>query len=180
MQRLLERHLACRRFEECRAPLAVNAFDIGARRPVFLDRGELAPAVRASASLPGLFQPIRVGEAWYVDAGFVEKTPVGALLDREDLDLVLVHHLPSAASPPRPGRPGPVDLARAALEALRRRLDEALLEAAHRRGRRLRVIRPTRVPRVDPFHLDRGASALAAARSQAREALGRLAAEGAG
>ena len=171
MQRLLEQHLACRTFEECRFPVTVNAFDVAARRAVRLSAGPLAPAVRASSSLPGLFQPVQLEGRWLLDAGFVEKTPLEPLLERPDVDVVLVHHLRSAAAPALTGRPRPLDLARAAWEALRGRLDEALLAAAERRGKRLVVVEPD-PPRSGPFRLDRGPAACEAARAHARRALG--------
>ena len=170
MQRLLERHLACRTFEACRFPVAVNAFDVGARRAIHFRSGELAPAVRASASLPGLFQPTRIDGGWYLDGGFVEKTPLQPLLERDDVDVVLVHHLRSAAAPVLSGRPGPLDVIRSAFEALRGQLDEALLHAAERSGKRLVVVEPD-PPRVDPFHLDRGRAALDAAYEHALQVL---------
>jgi NTE family protein len=170
MERLLGVHLACRTFEECAFPVAVNAFDIAARRPVYFRTGPLAPAVRASASLPGMFQPAHVDGRWYLDAGFVEKTPVAPLLERDDVDVVLVHHLRSAAAPALGGRPRPLDVLRAAYEALRGRLDESILAAAQRSGKKLIVVEPD-PPRVDPFRLERGAAALEAARTHALRAL---------
>ncbi|MBI5500528.1 MAG: patatin-like phospholipase family protein [Deltaproteobacteria bacterium] len=171
MQRLLEKHLACRTFEECRFPVAVNAFNVGARRATYFRSGPLAPAVRASASLPGLFQPARIAGGWYLDGGFVEKTPLAPLLERGDVDVVLVHHLRSTSAPALAGRPGVLDVLRSALETLRGRLDETLLAAAERSGKRLVVVEPD-PPRVDPFHLERGAAALEAAREHALRALG--------
>jgi NTE family protein len=171
MQRLLERHLACRTFEECRFPATVNAFDVGARRAVRLATGALAPAVRASSSLPGLFQPVQFDGRWLLDAGFVEKTPLEPLLERPDVDVVLVHHLRSASAPLLAGRPRPLDVVRAALEALRGRLDEALLAAAERHGKRVVVVEPD-PPRSGPFQLDRGPAACEAARTHALRVLG--------
>ncbi len=170
MARLVAEHLACARFEDCRFPVVVNAFDVAARRPVCFRAGPLAPAVRASASLPGLFQPAYIDGRWYLDAGFVEKTPVAPLLERDDVDTVLVHHLRSAAAPAFAGPPKPWHVLRAAFEALRGRLDEALLAAAQRSGKRLIVIDPD-PPAVDPFRLDRGPLALESARRHALRAL---------
>jgi NTE family protein len=170
MERLLREHLACATFEECRFPVAVNAFDLAARRPVLFESGALVPAVRASASLPGLFQPTHLDGRWLVDAGFVDKTPVAPLLERPDTDVVIVHHLRSAAAPPFAGRPGPLDLLRAMLETLRGRLDEATLAAARQSRKRLVVVEPD-LPLVHPFRLDRGPRALEAAREQALAAL---------
>ncbi len=170
MERLLREHLACDAFERCRFPAFVNAFDIAARRAVTFSSGPLVPAVRASASLPGLFRPARVGGRWYLDGGLVEKTPVTPLLALPDVDLVVVHHLRSASGPPLPPNPGAIDIFRAAVAALRGRLDEAILEAAARSGRRLIVVEPD-VPRVGPFALDRGPAAVEAARAHALRAL---------
>ena len=166
MQRLLDEHLACGTFEDCRFPVAVNAFDIAGHRAVTFDSGPLAPAVRASASLPGLFRPARVDGRWYLDGGLVEKTPVSWLLARPDVDLVVVHHLRSSAAPALPPNPGVVQILRSAIRTLRGRLDEATLEAARRSGHRLLVVEPD-PPHVGPFALDRGPDALEAARAHA-------------
>jgi len=169
MERLLDEHLACATFEACRFPVAVNAFDIAGRRAVVFSSGPLAPAVRASASLPGLFRPALVGGRWHLDGGLVEKTPVAWLLERSDIDLVIIHHLRSAA-PSLPRNPGALQILRAAIGALRGRVDEATLDAARRSGRRLLIVEPD-VPHVGPFALDRGPDAFEAARSHARRAL---------
>ena len=51
-------------------------FDTG--REVWLKKGSLAEAVRASLALPGLFTPARIGDRWLMDGGLVNPVPVSA------------------------------------------------------------------------------------------------------
>lgn len=69
------------RFEDLPLPFAVGV----ARRepsgaaptPVLLAEGPLVPAVLASCAVPGIFQPIAINGASYVDGGIVDRTFLG-------------------------------------------------------------------------------------------------------
>ena len=63
-------------FEECSPPLKVVAVDIERAETVILDRGALSDAVRASASIPGMFSPFRLGGRLLVDGGVLNRIPV--------------------------------------------------------------------------------------------------------
>lgn len=45
-------------------------------REVWLQRGPLLPAVRASVSLPGLFSPQRIDDKWLLDGGLTNPVPI--------------------------------------------------------------------------------------------------------
>lgn len=55
---MLREMLHCTTFEELSIPLAVVATDISTGEPVVFRRGDLAPAIRASSAVPGLFAPV--------------------------------------------------------------------------------------------------------------------------
>jgi hypothetical protein len=57
-------------FADLAVPLAVGATDLLSRRVRYFVRGPVAPAVRASASIPGLFGYERIGGRLYIDACF--------------------------------------------------------------------------------------------------------------
>jgi len=60
-------------------PLAVVTTDItNGERVVFTD-GPLSRVVRASAAVPGVFEPVEIGDRQLVDGGLVENVPVAAL-----------------------------------------------------------------------------------------------------
>lgn len=67
------------RFEDAHIPFAVIATDIARGRRVVLDRGEVVPAVLASACVPGIFQPIGHDDQLLVDGGLVENLPTSVL-----------------------------------------------------------------------------------------------------
>lgn len=62
--------------EQLNLPFAAVATDLGSGHEVWLQKGPLLPAVRASIALPGLFSPTRIDERWLVDGGLVNPVPI--------------------------------------------------------------------------------------------------------
>ncbi len=76
MVAFLRRLMKKGRFEEMRIPLGVIATDLRAGKPVaFRGPGEVAPAVRASCSYPGLFRPFALDGRLYVDGAITVEVP---------------------------------------------------------------------------------------------------------
>jgi NTE family protein len=57
---------------------AAIATEIGTGHEVWLTRGSLVLAIRASYALPGIFAPVHVGGRWLVDGALVNPVPVSA------------------------------------------------------------------------------------------------------
>jgi NTE family protein len=57
---------------------AAIATEIGTGHEVWLTRGSLSLAVRASYALPGIFAPVHLGGRWLVDGALVNPVPVSA------------------------------------------------------------------------------------------------------
>jgi NTE family protein len=150
---LLESIAPAKTFEQCRIPLAVSVFDVGARRTVVLRAGALAPAVHASCAAPILFQPVRIGDRLYLDGGVLDRPGTDGLADGER---VLFHHL--VAPPPwrRRSAPGP---------------------RAPRRPH-MQVVAIPDLPSLNPFRLARGREAIERAAEGMRRALERPVAAG--
>ncbi|BAS26601.1 patatin-like phospholipase family protein [Limnochorda pilosa] len=68
-------------FDDLPVELVLVATDLATGEPVRLDRGEVARAVQASMSVPGLLPPVSVNGRWLVDGGLVELVPVGPLAE---------------------------------------------------------------------------------------------------
>ena len=67
-----------RTLEKMRKPLAVVATNLAdGKRTVFV-RGNTGQAVRASSSIPGVFEPAPIGKAHYIDGGITSPVPVDA------------------------------------------------------------------------------------------------------
>lgn len=148
-QALLDEALAAvgvDRLEACPTPVRVVAFDVAERRAVALARGPLAIAIRASCTVPGMFQPTRFGARRYLDGGVSDRAGIAAATPGA---CVLYHHLPTHSPwrrfTPRqnrvPDRP------------------------------RLHLLTEPSLPRLSPFHLQRGPRAYELAREMALRTL---------
>ena len=62
--------------EKFRLPFGAVATDLNSGVPILFRRGNAGIAVRASSAVPGIFQPVRIGDHWYVDGGLVSPVPV--------------------------------------------------------------------------------------------------------
>lgn len=65
-----------RTIEQMKRPLGIVATDLATGAGVLFQRGDTGLAVRASSSVPAVFQPVRIGEREYVDGGLVAPVPV--------------------------------------------------------------------------------------------------------
>lgn len=149
---LFRAHLAAivpaKSFRECRAPVAVSAYDVLKRRVRVLDQGALAQAISASCAVPLMFHPVRVDGRFLVDGGVADRPGLAGMPASER---VLFHHL-SSRSPWR--RVGSLSMEIPS----RPRMTSVVVDA---------------LPRVGPFRLEEGARAFDAARHGMRRALGR-------
>ena len=64
--------------EELPFRFAAIATEIGTGHEIWLTRGRLVAAMRASYSLPGIFAPVHIGGRWLVDGTLVNPVPVAA------------------------------------------------------------------------------------------------------
>lgn len=69
-------------FEDLKIPLYVNAIDLDSGEEIIFDKGNIARAVRASMSIPGLFKPIVINNRILVDGGTKNNIPLQVLLDQ--------------------------------------------------------------------------------------------------
>jgi NTE family protein len=64
--------------ERMRKPLAVVSTQLETGKRTVFTRGNTGQAVRASSSIPGVFEPVVIGSWHYVDGGVVSPVPVDA------------------------------------------------------------------------------------------------------
>lgn len=154
-QRLLARPLkqgfnAPARIEDSRVPLIVVTVDPLKRELVRLTTGPLVPALLASAAVPGLFPPARVGGRWLIDGGLLANCDIEAAMEAGMSDVIAVDLMGQPA-------PGPLTLQtvleRALGLALRRQTD--LLLARVQPRLRLVVLRPRLIQPPGFTDLDR-------------------------
>ena len=74
----LEQTIGDTAIEDLPIRFAAIATEIGTGHEVWLTRGSLALALRASYALPGIFPPIHLGGRWLADGALVNPVPVSA------------------------------------------------------------------------------------------------------
>lgn len=74
----LEEAIGSQLIEDLPKHFAAIATELGTGHEIWLTRGRLADALRASYALPGIFTPIHVGGRWLVDGVLVNPVPVSA------------------------------------------------------------------------------------------------------
>jgi len=87
-----------RRIEELTIPLKIVATDFWKRVQVVLDRGDLVEAVRASVSIPGIFEPVSLGDRILIDGGVVNPLPYDVI--RRECDLLVAVDVSGQKTPP--------------------------------------------------------------------------------
>jgi NTE family protein len=76
LQEFVNKAVQNRPIEKLDRKLAIVATDLASGRAVVFERGDTGMAVRASSSVPGVFQPVRISGREYVDGGLVSPVPV--------------------------------------------------------------------------------------------------------
>ncbi|MDO4727397.1 MAG: patatin-like phospholipase family protein [Bacteroidota bacterium] len=75
-------------FSQLHIPFVCMATDVETGKEVMLNNGNLVDAIMASATLPTLFNPIKIGEQYLIDGGVVNNYPIDKLQDK-GLDVIV-------------------------------------------------------------------------------------------
>lgn len=88
LESYLDELVGGRHFSDLERPLVVVATDLATGQRVDLGSGPLARALRASASMPGVFSPVEIGGKLLVDGGLGSPIPLSTL-EGYELDIAL-------------------------------------------------------------------------------------------
>ncbi len=75
MEKYLEKHMGNLRFDQLKIPFECVATDLQTGERVVFREGPVAPAARASSTIPGLFEPVVFRHRYLVDGGLVDNIP---------------------------------------------------------------------------------------------------------
>ncbi len=78
LEKTLVSHLGEIQIEALRTKFVAIATELGNGQEIWLTKGSLAAALRASYALPGIFKPVRIGGRWLIDGALVNPVPVSA------------------------------------------------------------------------------------------------------
>jgi len=69
-------------FDQLNIPFYVVAVDLIEGEKVVLDSGNVAKALRASVAIPGIFQPVVMGEKVLVDGAVLDRVPISVVREK--------------------------------------------------------------------------------------------------
>lgn len=137
IEEFLDETIPVERFEELAIPLKVVATDFWSRQEAIFDSGPLVPAIRASMSVPVLFEPVQFDGRVFVDGGVVNPVPTDVIHDACD---VLIAIDVSGTRTPHTNGPMPT-LLESAVSAFEI-MQESILEARMKWSRPDVVVKP--------------------------------------
>lgn len=97
LQLYLNEQINGRPIERLSKPFAAVATQLETGKRTVFTRGNTGQAVRASSSVPGIFEPVKIGGFSYVDGGVVSPVPVDAARDL-GADIVIAVDISTKAS----------------------------------------------------------------------------------
>jgi NTE family protein len=80
LRALLERHIPYKLLENAAIPVHIVATDVLTGEEAVLSQGPVIEAILASAAIPGIFPPVRIGGRELVDGGIANNTPVSTAI----------------------------------------------------------------------------------------------------
>ncbi|MDL1963351.1 MAG: cyclic nucleotide-binding domain-containing protein [Deltaproteobacteria bacterium] len=69
-------------FLDLMIPAYIVAVDINSGEEILLEKGNVSKAVRASISIPGIFNPVNLNGRWLVDGGLLNPVPTDVLMQK--------------------------------------------------------------------------------------------------
>src|SRR6266513_2121567 len=101
LRRLTRKYVEFNDLADAAIPLHLIAFDLLDGRELLLSEGPAVDAITASASIPGIFPPVAIGERRLIDGGVVNNTPISHAVE---LGAERIYILPTQAPHDRPTR----------------------------------------------------------------------------
>lgn len=95
IENLLEKKFGTTTFKDLKIPLFVTAYDLGSKREIIFHKGNVAKAIRASISIPGIFIPVENNNRILVDGGVIDPIPT-EILKKAGADIIIavnVNHM---------------------------------------------------------------------------------------
>ncbi len=83
-EKFLDKYLKKENIEDLEIPFYICATNLNKGKPEYFNSGNLKKLVKASSSIPILFEPVKIGNYSYVDGGIMNNLPVEPIKDKVD------------------------------------------------------------------------------------------------
>ena len=83
-QALFNKYIKEDNFSALKIPLTITATDLCKGKSIYFTHGELIKPLMASSCIPVIFDPVKIGQDWFIDGGILNNFPTKPLLDSCD------------------------------------------------------------------------------------------------
>lgn len=97
VEEFLDETIPADSFEELKIPLKVVATDFWRRQEIVFESGKLIPAIRASMSIPAVFEPMKIEDRILVDGGVTNPVPYDLI--RKECELLIAIDVSGTRTP---------------------------------------------------------------------------------
>lgn len=150
--------------ERLKIPFRAVSTNVQTGEEVVFAMGNTGKAVRASCSIPGVFQPVRIGDKAYVDGGLVSPVPVDAA-KKAGADVVIAVDISAGVAKTHP---------QGILETILQSIDIMYAKIAEVQIRNAEVVIRPRVSHINSSDFDRRHEAILEGEKAAAEALPKI------
>ena len=91
LERYIRKLIGEKKFSDLKIPLFINATDIQNSDEIVFNKGDLAKAIRASISIPGIFDPVENNDRILVDGGVLNNLPIDILKENKIKKIIAVN-----------------------------------------------------------------------------------------
>lgn len=89
VEKFFAENLPVKTFEELKIPLKIVATDYWQQKQIVFETGKLVPAIRASMSIPAVFEPIIIDEMVLIDGGITNILPFDLIRKNCDISIAI-------------------------------------------------------------------------------------------
>jgi NTE family protein len=97
IEEFLDETIPADTFEELKIPFKVVATDFWRKREIVFESGMLIPAIRASMSIPAVFEPMKIENRILIDGGVMNPVPYDLI--REECELLIAIDVSGTRTP---------------------------------------------------------------------------------
>ncbi len=92
VEKVIDSWVEGKKFKDLKIPFVAVATDLKTGQEVLLKSGKVSTAIRASISIPGIFNPVKIGNNWLIDGGVVSPIPA-SVVKQMGADIVIAVNL---------------------------------------------------------------------------------------
>ena len=82
VKKFIQKHLKTEKIEDLPIPISIGLTNFNTGELFFAEKGDLSEHLMATLSVPTVFEPVKIGDHYYVDGGLISNLPIEPLMGK--------------------------------------------------------------------------------------------------